>query len=169
MGGLHGNWALVLLLYAALLLIALVAHLVWLRGVLARLRRSPRPLLEKVALAGLAAFTPVIGFYVQRVIAPTPDATQAQDAGLRHVLMPAIGAAAVLACAASAVLAYIPSDRTWSTAIGFIPSHLALYVAMHLILFMAASVFGLARQGVLATRMHLVSAAILLVMCFVVR
>ena len=46
--------------------------------------------------------------------------------------------------------------------LGFVPGFLAFYAATQLIVFMAASVFGLSQRGFLSSRTHLLSASILL-------
>ena len=115
----------------------------------------------------LATVTPVIGFYAVRLLhvlrhpAASNDTTR-RTFRRRALLMPAIGLAAVGAFALSSTLRYTPESHTLPVFLGFIPGTLSFYIAMQLILFMAASVFGFSRSDSLASRTHLVSAMAIL-------
>jgi hypothetical protein len=157
----------ILLLYTALLLLGVVTHLVWSYRTGRAVWRSDRALLAKVALIGLAVATPVVGFYGLRLIQHLRQQQPQSATRLRAFIMPALGLCAVAACAVDANMRYSPEYRSLATIIGFLPGFLALYVVMQLIIYMAASVFGLTQCGLFASRMHLVSAGLMLLVVFV--
>jgi RsiW-degrading membrane proteinase PrsW (M82 family) len=162
MGGLQGNWALVLLLYAVLLAVAMTAHLVWVRRIARDVWRSSRHTAAKMALTTLLIVTPVISFFAVTIVRHFRGPLRGATLGRRDLVMPGIGALTVLACALSQTMRYSPDYRTWQTMLGFVPGFLAFYGVMQLIVYMAASVFGLSQRGFLSSRTHLVSVSILL-------
>ncbi len=162
MGGLQGNWALILVLYAALFVLAVVAHLSWMRGVVPLVWGSKRSLPSKLGLIALAAATLVVSFYAVTLLQYVRRSLPRSVLSRWAVIMPAIGLCTVLACAVSSVMRYSPQFRTLSTMLGFIPGFLAFYVVMQLVIYMAARVFRLSHRGIFATRTHLVSATVLL-------
>jgi hypothetical protein len=162
MGGLHGNWALVLLLYAVLLAVAITAHIVWVRRIARDVWRSGHHTAYKMALTMLLIVTPVVSFYAVKVLRDLPSRLRGATLGMRDLVMPAIGFLAVLACAFAQIMNYSPVYRTWQTMLGSVPGFLAFYGAMQLIVYMAATVFGLSNRGFMSSRTHLVSASILL-------
>jgi hypothetical protein len=161
-GGLHGNWALVLLVYAGLLVLATGSHVVWVRRNALYLWRSGHNTTYKFALTLLLIVTPIVGFYALRMSRPARAPLDKARLHIQNLNMPAVGALAVLTCAVAQTLRYSPDFRTWSTLLGTIPGFLAFYLVMQSILFMAASVFGLSQRGFLTSRTHLFSAAIVL-------
>jgi hypothetical protein len=169
MGGLHGNWALLLVLYAVLLAVAIGAHVVWVWRMTRDVWRSGDHTAYKTALTTLLIVTPIVGFYAIRTIPHLRAPFHGSRLGIRNLVMSAMAAATVLACAAVQIMRYSPGDRTLQAMLGFIPGFLALYAAMQLIMFMAASVSGLSQRGFLSSRTHLLSASILLAAGVVIR
>jgi hypothetical protein len=161
-GGLQGNWALILLLYAGLLALAIAAHSVWVWHIGRDVWRSSHHTAYKMALTTLLIVTPVIGFYALKVMRHLRLPLRETKLRMRDLAMPAIAFSTVLACAVAQTMRYAPDFRSVETMLGFIPGFLALYGAVQLIVFMAASVFGLSQHGFLSSRTHLVSALILL-------
>ena len=163
-GGLQGNWALILLVYAMLFVVAIVAHGVWVHRTAAVLWRSHMPVGLKGALICLAAVTPIIGFYAVRMLqrAKRGPLDNERAAGWWGCVMPATGLVAVIFAAVTATMRYTPEGRTLSNVLGFLPGFLAFLVATQVIVFMAATVSGLSQRGFFASRTHLASAALLL-------
>jgi hypothetical protein len=162
MGGLHGNWALVLLLYAVLLAVAIGTHVVWVTRIARDVWYLGHHTAYKIALIALLIVTPVVSFYAVTILQHLRGPLRGATLGRRDLVMPAIGFLAVLACAFAQIMNYSSDYRTLPTMLGFIPGFLAFYGAMQLIVYMAASVFGLSKRGFLSSRTHLVSASILL-------
>jgi hypothetical protein len=156
-----------LLLYTGLLVLGIATHLIWSYRTGRTVWRSGRALLPKVMLIGLAVATPIVGFYASILIQHVRQRQPHPAKRLRTLIMPAAGLCAVMACAVEANLRYSQEYRSWSNVIGFLPGFLALYVVMQAIIHMAASVFGLTRNGVFASRTHLVSVGLLLLVTFV--
>jgi hypothetical protein len=161
-GGLQGNWALILVLYAVLAILAIAAHIVWAWRIGRKVWHSGRSHASKLALMTLAAATPVVGFYVAMELQRRRHASASAESSAGGLIMPAIGLCTVGAGAVRETLRYTPDGRSLAAMVGFIPGFLTYYVLMQLILFMAASVFGFSRGDFLVSRTHLLSAAILL-------
>jgi hypothetical protein len=162
MGGLHGNWALILLLYAVILALAITAHIVWVVRIARDVWRSRHHNIYKLVLMALLIVTPVVSFYAVTFLQYLRGPLRGATPGRRDLLMPAIGLLAVFACAFYHTMRYAPDFRTWQTMLGFIPGFLAVYGVMQVVMFMATSVFGLSQRGFLSSRTHLLSAAITL-------
>jgi hypothetical protein len=162
MGGLHGNWALLLVLYAGLLALAIASHIVWVNRKARVFWRSSHNTPYKVALIALLIMTPVVGFYATRIVRHLRPTQRRARPGIGDLTMPFMGAFTVLACAFLNTMRYSPDFRTWQAILGFVPGFLAFFGVMQLIVFMAASVFGLSQRGFLSSRTHLLSALMML-------
>jgi hypothetical protein len=162
-GGLQGNWAFILLIYAILFAVAIVAHGVWVYCTAADLWRSQMSVGLKGALITLAAVTPIVGFYAVRMWQRTKRGPLDNEpaAGWWRCVMPASGLCAVIYAAVTATMRYTPEGRTLSNVLGFLPGFIAFRVAAQVIVFMAATVSGLSQRGFFASRTHLASAALL--------
>lgn len=162
-GGLQGNWPMILLIYAILFIVAIVAHGVWVYRTAAVLWRSQISVGLKGVLISLAAVTPIIGFYAVRMWQWAKRSPLENDlpAGWRSRVMPASGLCAVICAAVITTMRYTPEGRTLSTVLGFLPGFLAFLVTTQVIAFMAAAVSGLSQRGFFASRTHLASAALL--------
>lgn len=168
-GSLQGNWAFFLLCCAVLFVIAVAAHVVWAWRIGGGIWRSDRPIPLRLMLMALATVTPIVAFYATRLLhirthpAISGDTTR-RTFRLRALLMPALGLSAVLAFALAATFRYSPQFRSLQVFLGFIPGILSFYIVMQLILFMAATVFGFSRRGILTSRTHLVSVVVILIL-----
>jgi hypothetical protein len=159
------GYGLFVLLYGVLFCIALVAHGVWLVRQARVVWRWKQPLAPRLVVIVAAAVTPVVGFYARLVIQRLRQwpARQFSITGWTLV-MPAIALSVIAFVAIGEDARYTEATRSWANVIGFLPGILAFYVTVQIVLYMAARVSGLTRHGPLATRVHLVSSAIVLLM-----
>ena len=157
------GFGLFLLLYAALFWIALIAHLVWLWRTATTIWHWQKPLIWRLAAILLAAITPVISFYASLIIryASDPLGRSGKISPLTFV-MPAVASCVMLWVAIAEDSRYIKEDRSWSNVADFLSDIFAFYIVTQLVFYMAARVFGLSKNGPLATRVHLVTCTILL-------
>jgi hypothetical protein len=159
------GYGLVIAYYFLLLCIALIAHGVWVERAGRSVWHWRKPLPARLAVIATAAMTPLIGFYaalvIQRFRRPSafrPPASQ------WTIIMPGLALCVILYLAMQQNWRYTEATRSWENVIRFLPGYFAFYCATQAVLYMAARVFGLSRRGPLATRVHLVSiAAVVLV------
>ena len=159
------GFAVFALVYVMLFCVALVAHLVWLWRTAQDIWVWQQPTVLRLMVILAAAVTPVIGFYVSLAIQYVRDPLARQSkANLWTLIMPVVAVCAVLSATGLHELRYTEESRSWASALRFLPGFLAFYVATQLVLHMAARVFRFSRNGPLATRVHVVTCAILLLL-----
>jgi hypothetical protein len=147
--------------YFILLILALVAHGVWAVRTMRAIWLWQQPVAARVAVMIATAVTPVVGFYSALVI----QHFRRQSASRVMVskwtfIMPVLVLCVVLYLAMQQNWRYTEATQSWGVVVRFLPGFFAFYCLTHVVLYMAARIFGLAHRGPLATRVHLISMAV---------
>jgi hypothetical protein len=149
-------------LYGILLCLALVAHGVWAVRTGRAIWLWQQPVAARVAIIIATAVTPVIGFYVVLVIQHFRRQSAFRFTVSKWTfIMPTLVLCLVLYLAMQQNWRYTEATQSWANVGRFLPGFFAFYCVTHIVLFMAARVFGLAHRGPLATRVQLVSMAVI--------
>jgi hypothetical protein len=149
--------------YAALFCLALVAHTVWAMRTARAVWRQPWPKPARLFVIAAAVLTPVIGFYAALVMMYARRKPALRIApGPWSLIMPTLAAGTALLSSLRQNWRYTETDQSWENVIRFFPGYLAFYGVTFAVIYMAARVFGFSHRGPLATRVHLVAMAVLL-------
>jgi hypothetical protein len=149
-------------LYAILLCLALVAHGMWAVRTGRAIWLWQQPLAARVAFIIATAVTPIIGFYVVLVVQNYRRQSALRSTVSRWTfIMPILVLCIVLCLAMQQNWRYTEATQSWANVVQFLPGFFAFYCVTHVVLYMAARVFGLAHRGPLATRVQLVSMAVI--------
>jgi hypothetical protein len=148
--------------YVILLCTALVAHGLWTVRTCRAIWLWKRPVAARLAVIMAAAFTPVVSFYSALIIQHLRRPTALRLTVSKWTfIMPALAVGVVLYLALQQNWRYTEATQSWNNVVRFLPGYLAFYCVIHVVLYMAARVFGLAHAGPLATKVHLVSMAVI--------
>jgi hypothetical protein len=147
--------------YFILLCLVLVAHGVWAVRTARSVWLWQQTRAVRLAAILAAALTPVVGFYGVLII----RSFRRQPAfrltvSPRTFIMPMLVLGVVLYLAMQQNWRYTEETQSWGNVVRFLPGFIAFYCVTHVVLYMAARVFGLAQRGPLATRVHFVSIAV---------
>jgi Mn2+/Fe2+ NRAMP family transporter len=157
------GYGLFAMIYAVLFCIVLGAHGLWLSHQAGMIWRWRRPAVARLLVFLGLAVTPVISFYGSLIVQHVRKHPRSPLLQSRwSLIMPLIGAATIALCIVRIYHGYSPIGRTWSGVLSFAPSFAAFYLLVQSILYMAARVFGTSRHGPLATRVHLITSALVL-------
>jgi hypothetical protein len=147
--------------YVGLLCIALVAHGVWLVRTTRTIWLWQWSIAARLTVILAAIFIPIIGFYGALVInyVRRPSAFHLTVSRWSFIL-PTLAICLTLCLALQQNWRYTEATQSWDNVVRFLPGYFAFYCVTHAVLYMAARVLGLAHRGPLATRVHLVSMAV---------
>jgi hypothetical protein len=155
------GYALGIAYYFILLCLALVAHAVWVVRTGRAIWLWQQPLAVRLAMILATALTPVVGFYSALVIQHFNRQSAFRFTVSRWTfIMPILVLSAVLFLAMQQNWRYTEASHSWANVVRYLPGFFAFYCVTHVVLYMAARVFGLAHRGPLTTRVHLVSMAV---------
>jgi hypothetical protein len=155
------GYALGLTYYFILLCLALVAHGVWVVRTARAVWLWQQPRAVKLAAILAAFLTPIVGFYGVLVIQyfRRPPSFRLPVSKWTFI-MPVLVFCVVLYLAMRQNWRYTEASHSWANVVRYLPGFFAFYCVTHLVLYMAARVFGLAHHGPLTTRVQLVSMAV---------
>jgi hypothetical protein len=147
--------------YLILLCLALIAHSIWMMRTARAVWLWQQPMAVKLTMIITAALTPIVDFYAALCIQyfrhkPTAWTRPSKWA----IIMPSLALCVVLYLALQQNWSYTEASQSWDNVYRFLPGFFAFYCATHVVFYMAARIFGLAHCGPFATRVHLVSMAI---------
>jgi hypothetical protein len=148
--------------YFILLILALVAHGIWAVRTARAIWLWQQPVAARVTVIIATAVTPVVGFYSALVIQHFNRQSAFRFTVSRWTfIMPVLVLCVVVYLAMQQNWQYTEATQSWANVVRFLPGFFAFYCVTHVVLYMAACVFGLAHRGPLATRVQLVSMAVI--------
>ena len=151
------------LIFMVLAVALVVTHVVWLRQVVAQLRRRPIAPVARLALFLLALMSPLVGPYAVMAARGRAGGATVADEGRRRIIMPGAGLASVMIQAHRAADRYAGGPEVYRQAfLEVLPAFLCFWLFAHAVLYLMFSTFGRTRRGPLSSNVHLLSAIFVL-------
>jgi len=147
------------LIFMVLAVALVVTHVIWLRQVVAQLRRRPIAPVTRLALFLLALMSPLVGPYAVMASRCGAGAATVTDEGRRSIVMLGMGLVSVLIQAHRAADRYAGGPEVYRRAfLEGLPASFCFWLFAHAVLYLMFSTFGRTRRGPLSSNVHLLSA-----------